>query len=291
MAQNRLVENKNAVVDNPTSIAGFLATPGAQGYLTSVLGNKKEQFVTNLVSVVNQNKALAECTHSSLMSGAIVATTLNLSLNTGFGYAYLVPYNNNKEKTKEAQFQIGWKGYIQLAMRTGQYKKINAVPIYENQFISWNEIYEDLQLNPVSGQGKVVGYVAYFQLINGFEKLLYWEYDKMLDHADTYSTAFNKQGYEDLKQGKIAPNLLWKYSSFWYKNFDEMANKTMLRQLLSKFGILSETIEKALTFDQSVVKDDKPEYVDNQHDLIENDINVQTIESTQGSQPINEPPM
>ncbi len=189
-----------------------------------------------------------------------MATTLNLSLNKSFGYAYLIPYKNNKSNTVEAQFQIGYKGYIQLAMRTGEYNRLNAVPVYENQFISWNPVEEELKLNDVEGAGKIVGYVAYFRLINGFEKTIYWSYEKMLNHANTFSSAFSLQNYKLLQQGKIPEKDLWKYSSFWYKNFDEMALKTMLRQLLSKYGILSESMQKAYEYDQAVIIDNKPTY-------------------------------
>lgn len=259
----------NEVTTPPkTTIARFLSDDKNQAYLNTVIGNRKEKFVTNLVSIVNQNKTLQECTNNSLLSGAIVATTLNLSLNKSFGYAYLVPYDNKKANPpcKEAQFQIGYKGYIQLAMRTGEYKRLNALPIYENQFISWNAMEEELKLNNVTGDGNIIGYVAYFRLINGFEKTMFWAYDQMLKHADTYSQAFSAKSYELLLNNKIPSGEMWKYSSFWYKSFDDMALKTMLRQLLGKYGILSEEMQKAYEFDQSVVIDDKPQYIDRKNE-------------------------
>jgi recombination protein RecT len=196
-----------------------------------------------------------------------VATSLNLSLNKGFGYAYLVPFNNKKTSTTEAQFQIGWKGYVQLAMRTGEYHKLNAVTIYKNQFVRWNELGEELTLNDVDGEGEVVGYVARFKLLNGFEKTMYWSYAKMLKHADTFSQAFKAAEYEKIKAGKIAQSELWRYSSFWYKSFDDMALKTMFRQLLSKYGILSAEMEKAYTYDQAIIDKDKVRYSDNESQL------------------------
>lgn len=280
------LSNSTTLTKQSVQVSAFLNNDNTQQYLKSVLGNNAEKFVTNLVSVVNQNQSLSECTHTSLMSGAIVASTLNLSLNKGFGYAYLVPFKNNKIKdvngnpTKEAQFQIGYKGYIQLAMRTGQYKKINAVPIYENQFISYNEVYEDLQLNNISGEGKVVGYVAYFQLLNGFEKLIYWDFAKMINHADKFSQAFNKNDYFKLIDGKINNKDLWKYSSFWYKDFNEMANKTMLRQLLSKYGILTEEMQTAYEYDQAVIREGDAHYIENDRsnsdEIIEQEEPLQT---------------
>jgi len=248
---------------------------GTQDYLNTLLNTKKDKFITNLISMVSQNPNLTECTNLSLMSGAIVATALNLSLNKSFGYAYLVPF---KRKVKEvvngrdvwnevveAQFQIGYKGYVQLALRTNAYHRINSVPIYKSQFQSWNAMTEDLKINSFDNfdGDEIAGYVAFFRLNNGFEKTMYWSYDKMLRHADMYSMAFNAQKYEDLKNNKIPQNELWKYSSFWYKSFDEMAIKTMLRQVLSKYGIMSEDMQKAYETDQAVMQNDTPIYVDN----------------------------
>ena len=254
------------VESNTRSITQYLGSDAMQAYLQSVLGSKKDTFITNIVSVYNQSKELQECSQKSLVSGAIVATTLNLSLNKSFGYAYLVPYKK-KDRTGaviavEAQFQIGFKGYIQLAMRTGQYKKINAVPIYENQFISWSPMSEDLILSDIEGEGEIIGYAAFFQLLNGFEKTMFWRYDKMLKHADEFSQAFNATALQKLKDGEIPQDQLWKFSSYWYKNFDEMALKTMLRQLLSKYGILSEEMQSAYESDQQVIVDGVGKYVD-----------------------------
>ena len=253
------------VVTQKVGITKYLNSDAMQGYLKSVIGSNKEKFVTNLVSAVNQNKALQECSNKSLVSGALVATTLNLSLNSSFGYAYLVPYNKKGSDVKEAQLQIGYRGYIQLALRTGEYQRLNAVPIYKSQFQSWNALTEDLKLNSFDSfdGDEVIGYVAYFRLNNGFEKTMFWSYDKMLNHADKYSQAFSASAYEKLKKGEIPEKDLWKFSSFWYKSFDDMALKTMLRQLLSKFGIMSEEMRKAYDYDQSVVVDNAPVYIDN----------------------------
>lgn len=262
--------SQDLVKTEPKGITGYLNAPQIQSYLKDVIGSNRDKFVTNLVSVTNQNKALQKCTNMSLMSGALVATTLNLSLNSSFGYAYLVPFKNNKlskEKNTdvyEAQFQIGYKGYIQLALRTGQYKKINAIPVYKSQFQSWNALTEELELNEFDNfeDDEVIGYVAYFRLVNGFEKTMFWSKDKMEKHADTYSQAFNLDINEKIKQGKIKESDMWKYSSYWYKDFDGMALKTMLRQVLSKYGIMSEEMQKAYEDDQSVINGDNKNYID-----------------------------
>ena len=253
-------------------ITNYLSNPQIQNYLKEVIGNNKEKFVTNLVSTTNQNKQLQKCTNVSLMSGALAATTLNLNLNASFGYAYLVPFKNNKATKErgydvyEAQFQIGYKGYIQLALRTGEYQKINAIPVYKSQFRAWNSLTEEIILDEFDNfeDDEIVGYVSYFRLNNGFEKTIFWSIDKMRKHADTYSQAFSMEISEQIKQGKIPEKDMWKYSSYWYKDFDGMALKTMIRQMLSKWGILSEELQKAIEDDQSVLAGDSRTYVDNQ---------------------------
>lgn len=255
------------VTVNNEKITKYLTGAKMQEYLQSVIGSNKDRFVTNLVSAVNQNKTLQTCTNQSLVSGALVATTLNLSLNSSFGYAYLVPFKNKKTETFEAQFQIGYKGYIQLAMRTGEYQRLNAVPIYKSQFKSWNALTEELKLNAFDDMGddEIVGYVAYFRLNNGFEKTMFWSHEKMLKHADKFSQAFSSDTYAKLLKGEIPEKEMWKYSSFWYKDFSEMALKTMLRQILSKYGILSEEMQKAYESDSAVISPDgNPIYIDNE---------------------------
>lgn len=164
------------------------------------------------------------------------------------------------------------KGYIQLAIRSGQYRKINVLPIKEGELVSFDPMTEEIEVNLIEDdelreKTPTAGYYAMFEYVNGFRKAIYWSYKKMLNHADQYSKAFSKKAYQDLKDGKIPQSDLWKYSSFWYKNFDDMACKTMLRQLISKWGIMSIEMQKALEYDQGVgiVKDGKAsgvEYVD-----------------------------
>ncbi|MGL5972454.1 MAG: recombinase RecT [Oscillospiraceae bacterium] len=278
MANNSLVKNNNQVQQG--GITSYLKAPAVEGYLQQVLGSRKEKFVTNMVALVNANPALAECTNKSLMSAAIIATSLDLSLNSSFGHAYVVPFKNNKTGNKDAQFQIGWKGYVQLAIRSGQYKKINAVPIYANQFISWNMVEEEIVLSDdLEESGEVVGYLAYIETINGFKKTMYWTKTKMLKHADTFSMAFNVDNYKKKNEGTYPQKDLWKLSSFWYKDFDSMAQKTMLRQILSKYGILSIEMQQAYENDQAVidVQENKKEYIDNDitQSILEEAVQVQ----------------
>lgn len=266
----------NEIAKREDRITTYLNRDDIQSYLRDVIGQNKDKFITNLVSATNQNKELQKCTSLSLMSGALTATTLNLSLNKSFGYVYLVPFKNKKLSDQkhvdvyEAQFQIGYRGYIQLALRTGQYKKINAIPVYKGQFESWNALTEEIALNEFDDfqNDEIIGYVAYFKLVNGFEKTIFWSMSKMQTHADKYSQAFSLEIAGKIKAGKIPQSEMWKYSSFWYKDFDEMALKTMLRQLLSKWGIMSEELQKAFEDDQTIINGDSKVYNDN---LIEDD--------------------
>ena len=252
-------------------ITGYLNRPDMQQYLNDVLGKNKEKFTTNLISAYNQNKDLQKCTNTSIVSGAIIATTLNLSLNSSLGYAYLVPFKNGKASKEkgydvfDAQFQIGWKGYWQLALRTGEYKTINVIPVYKSQFKNWNALTEEIQLSDFDNfdNDEVAGYYAFFKLNNGFTKSMFWSRDKMMNHANTYSNAFNAEKYKLLLAGKIPQADMWRYSSYWYKNFDEMSLKTMIRQLLSKYGIMSEEMITAYDNDYAVIENDNKKYIDN----------------------------
>ena len=169
---------------------------------------------------------------------------LNLSPSPQLGQFYMVPFNNKKKGCKEAQFQLGYKGYIQLAKRSGVYKKINVISIKEGELVSYNPLEEELEVNLIEDDfvrenTPTIGYYAMFEEINGYRHSIYWSKQKMMAHAEKYSLAFAKNGggksLELLEQGKIPEKDMWKYSSFWFKDFDGMAHKTMLRQLISKW--------------------------------------------------------
>ena len=182
----------------------------------------------------------------------------------------MVPFEDNKNGRTVATFILGYKGYIQLAIRSGRYRRIKVVAVKEGEFVSYNPLTEDLQVNLIADdeereRAATVGYYAYFELVNGFQKSLYWSKKKMLLHADKYSKAFNleaKKGkqpkydrvsYADFEAGKVPEAEMWKYSSFWYKDFDGMAYKTMLRQLISKWGIMSSDMRDAFEKDGSEI--------------------------------------
>ena len=229
-----------------------------------------QEFITSITSAVNTNPALAECDPQTIISAALLGQSLHLKPSPQLGYFYMVPFNNRKKGTKEAQFQLGYKGLLQLAIRTSEYIDIDAIEIKEGEYKGRDKftgrpkfefVEDDIRENL-----PVVGYMAYLEMKNGYIKRLYWSKTKMENHADTYSMAFDLEKYHDLQEGKIPQNEQWKYSSFWYKNFDEMAKKTMLRQLLSKHGLLSTEMQKAVESDQAVItKDLQPEYVDNEN--------------------------
>ena len=230
-----------------------------------------QEFITSITSAVNTNPALAECDPQTIISAALLGQSLHLKPSPQLGYFYMVPFNNRKKGTKEAQFQLGYKGLLQLAIRTSEYIDIDAIEIKEGEYKGRDKFtgrpkFEFVEDDDIRENLPVVGYMAYFEMKNGYIKRLYWSKTKMENHADTYSMAFDLEKYHDLQEGKIPQSEQWKYSPFWYKNFDEMAKKTMLRQLLSKHGLLSTEMQKAVESDQAVItKDLQPEYVDNEN--------------------------
>ena len=185
----------------------------------------------------------------------------------------MVPFDNKKKGCKEAQFQLGYKGYIQLAERSGYYKKLNVLAIKEGELIRYDPLDEEIEVeliddDVVREETPAMGYYAMFEYENGFRKTMYWSKKKMLAHAEKYSQAFSRNGgaksLELLEQGKIPEKDLWKYSSFWFKDFDGMALKTMLRQLISKWRIMSIDLQKALDKDMAVIQEDgSADYVEN----------------------------
>lgn len=234
---------------------------------------RASRFIANITSAVSVNPALQECDASTILSAGLLGEALNLTPSPQLGQFYLIPFDDKKRGCKVATFVIGYRGYVQLAIRSGQYRKINVLPIKEGELINFDPMTEEIEVNLIEDddareEAPTIGYYAMFEYTNGFRKAMYWSKKKMMAHADRYSKAFNKKSYEDLKAGKIPQSDMWKYSSFWYQDFDAQACKTMLRQLISKWGIMSVEMQKALEYDQgvAVVKDGKlggVEYVDN----------------------------
>ena len=238
--------------------------------INNTLGDSKKatRFIASITSAVATNPALQECEPNSSIAGALVGEALELSPSSVLGEYYLVPFKNSKEGVTKAQMQIGYKGYLHLAIRSGQYKDIDVFEIHEGEFKGRDKETGKFKFEFIENEAErlskpVIGYMGYFELLNGFRKTLYISKEEMEKHANTYSKAFNLEDYKKLQAGQIPEKDLWKYSSFWYKNFDTMAFKTVLRQLISKWGIMSIQLQEAFTKDMAVMKDNGDyEYVD-----------------------------
>ncbi|MCM1233843.1 MAG: recombinase RecT [Ruminococcus flavefaciens] len=261
------VKGNNAPSQKLT-ISGYLSQEKIKTWINGMIGSEKEaqKFISSIISATSTTPALQACEPTTIVSSALLANALDLSLSPQLGLAYMVPFEDRKNGRTVATFILGYKGYIQLAIRSGKYRKINVVAVKEGEFVSYNPLTEDLQVNLIADdeereKAKTVGYYAYFELVNGFQKSLYWSKKKMLLHADRYSKAFSleakkgtqpkldKVSYADFEAGQVPEAEMWKYSSFWYKDFDGMAYKTMLRQLISKWGIMSIDMQEAFDRD------------------------------------------
>lgn len=266
--QSLMTKPKNSLVEKRPTFSNFMASPAIQNKIKSVVKDSTT-FTGALVSAVATNPDLAECDQFTIFSAALLGESLKLSPSPQLGQFYLVPFNDKKRGCKVAQFQLGYKGYIQLAIRSGFYKKLNVLAIKEGELISYNPLDEEIEVNLIQDdsireQTSTIGYYAMFEYTNGFRKTMYWSREKMLVHADKYSMAFSAEKYELLQAGKIPTSELWKFSSFWYKDFDGMAYKTMLRQLISKWGIMSIDMQNAIDGDMAVIKEDgSKDYIDN----------------------------
>lgn len=253
--------NNNKVMTKPKfSVA--IQTDQYQRLINNTLGDhsRARRFIASISSAVATNKDLQECDAGTILSGALLGEALNLSPSPQLGQYYLVPFKD-KNKGKVATFILGYKGYIQLAIRSGYYKKINVIELKEGELKKFDLMTEEIEVDLITDDekrenAKTVGYYAMFEYLNGFKKAIYWSKDKMIAHADKYSPAFTKKGYELLLAGKVKQEDMWKYSSHWYKSFDDMAKKTMLRQLISKWGVMSIEMREAFEKDETIIRED-----------------------------------
>ena len=251
------------------------------------------QFISNLASAYSMNKGLQECDVMTVVTAALIAESYHFPINNQIGYCYLIPYKdkNREDGLKVCQFQMGYKGYIQLAVRSGEYKYINAVSVKEGELIGWNPLTNDYTFEFEKDYNKrktlkTVGYIAIFELLNGFKASCYISLEEMEERADTYSQAFDIKAYNLIKEGKMPEKDMWKYSSFWYKNFDEMGEKTCIKRLLSKYGLLSIELQKALEDDQATFNEKmQREYIDVTSDETKN----QTVEEVNKEQKETKP--
>lgn len=268
----------------------FLTRDAAKKQINSIVGGKNgARFISSIISAVQTTPALQECSNQSILSAALLGEALKLSPSPQLGQFYMVPFDNKKKGYKEAQFQLGYKGYVQLAERSGYYKKINVLAIKQGELIRYDPLNEEIVVDLIEDDVEreatpTAGYYAMFEYENGFRKTMYWTKRKMLAHAEKYSQAFRRNGgtkaLEDLEAGKIPERDLWKYSSFWFKDFDGMALKTMLRQLISKWGIMSIDLQTAVEKDTAVIREDgAADYVETEPQEVANTVVEQSQEA------------
>lgn len=229
MATNQTLKNSIQKKQNSapgqqqgTTMKGLLSSPAVMNRFEEVLGKRASQFTASILSLYNSENTLQKAEPMSVISSAMVAATLDLPVDKNLGYAWIVPYKGR------AQFQLGYKGYIQLALRTGQYKSINCIPVHEGELQKWNPLTEEIEIDFEKRESEsVIGYAAYFELLNGFRKTVYWTKAQVEKHKKKFS----------------------KSDFGWGKDWDAMALKTVLKSMLSKWGILSVEMQKAVIED------------------------------------------
>lgn len=258
---NKLAKKNNGTVGQAT-LKSMINDERTKNKFKEMLGNKAAGFLTSLMNTTNGNAQLQQADPNSILKAGAIAATLDLPIDPNLGFAYIVPYKKkykdelgNWNEKNEAQFQMGYKGFVQLAIRTGQYKRINVAVLYEGQFESYDPITDELKYNLDNRLSEeITHYVAYFQTINGFEKYNIMSKEEVEQHGMKFSKTFKKE------------------KSTWQTDFNAMAKKTVLKLLLSKFGILSIEMQTALKTDQAVIKDVNKdsvevEYVDNENNV------------------------
>lgn len=291
MAENtQLAEQPKRQVGPVQQVKLLLNEDTVKKRFTDVLGKKAPQFMASIVNVVSASTQLKQCDANSIMAASFVAASFDLPIDSNLGFAALVPYKKSfkdKEtgqwvKKDLAQFQMMYKGFVQLAIRTGQYEKMNCSEVYEDELRSYNPITGECEFVTDFSQthqrengetDKIVGYYAWFRLVSGFTKELYMSKNEVTNHAKKYSQLYRY----DLNDNKT--------SSKWSTDFDAMAKKTVIKLLLSKWGILSVEMQRAIADDQKTFDEDgNEEYGDNQPDVIEVEDPFAQIEDKSGGQ-------
>lgn len=234
--------------NNLPTMSSYLTNDVTKKYLENVLGQKSSQFITALSTMVGSNSQLNQCDRKSLMGCALKAVGMGLSFDPNLGFAYVIPYNDNQSGEKLAQFQMGVKGFIQLAQRSGQIRKLNAMAVKEGEF-KGRDMFGDPIIEWLPENERVekdtIGYMAGIQTNSGFEKVIYWTMEEVKKHAEKYSQSYRNS----LRTGKTN-------NVVWVDNFDRMAEKTVLKALISKYAPMSTELAEAVKYDQSVVSID-----------------------------------
>lgn len=239
--------NTETQIQTKNPLKNLFEKEDVQKRFREMLGKKAPGFITSVLQIAASNDLLKDAEPSSILNAAAVAATLDLPLNNNLGFAYIVPYKQRDGKVV-AQFQMGYKGFIQLAQRSGQFKNISVARIHDGQLVSQNPLTGfEFDFNKKKSD-LIIGYAAYFSLINGFEKVHYMTTEELKAHGTKFSQSF-KKGF-----------------GLWKDEFDAMAGKTVLKLLLSKFGPMSIEMQKAVVSDQGIIEDmdaNEVKYVDN----------------------------
>lgn len=229
----------NSLAKQQETFGQYISKAIVKQSITNAFGNERGQrFMSAVLSAVTVNPLLQECEFSTIISAAMLGESLNLTPSPQLGQYYLVPFNDRRNNRKVATFILGWKGYVQLAIRSGQYKKLNVLALKEGELKKWNPMTEEIEVSLIEdsearNKANTIGYYAMYEYLNGFQKILYWKKSEMEIHADRYSKAYGAD-----KQYKTS-------KSFWTTDFDSQALKTMIRQLISKWGIMSVEMQQA----------------------------------------------
>lgn len=269
------MSNSNNGKTQKQTFSVAIATPSYQTLINNTLKDpeRAKRFIASITSAVAITPALQACTPVSILSAGLTGEALNLSPSPQLGQFYLVPFKQKAKYDKEtgkllspecvnAQFVLGYKGYIQLALRGGQYADLDCMEIREGEYLGKDPAtakprFKFIEDDEVRETLPIVGYMAFFEYLNGFRKCIYWSREKMMNHADHYSKAFSAEDYKKIQNGEIPDKDMWKYSSFWYTDFDGMAKKTLLRQLIGKWGVMSTEMQRAVVSDTAVMAIDK----------------------------------
>ncbi len=254
--KNQIANKNNGNQNTPQgyTIKQLMSADSVKNRFEETLGKKAPQFMTSVINMVNSDTNLQKCDQMSVVSSAMVAAALDLPIDKNLGFAWVVPYGN------KAQFQMGYKGFIQLALRTGQYRNINVIEVYEGELVKWDRLTEEIELDFEKRKSdKVIGYTGYFELINGFRKTVYWSREDIERHKKRFS----KSGF------------------VWKENYDAMAMKTVIRNMLNKWGILSIDMQKAYVEDikdPDETTDNQPDIVDAEYKEVDEDLKEAVIE-------------